>query len=301
MPTQRYELILDHKRTRLRTAELALARQAADAETPPAFSPPPGAHTPTTPSGGYGGHAAPGGGTHQPPLGGVFGAAASPATALQIQAQQQRLAEQATQALMKGAAAPAPAGSAGAGPMSAGTGDAGGAAAAASGATSARRRRWYLGIQSKKEPAHVMTEVYKALLQLGCEWKILDSYRVRCRWRPNQQPPAMAMSAPTPFGGGGATATGAGFGVGAGAPPKPRKPPGDAGVDESFDETELHSPHYLIKISLTLCVVRAADDTMLRILAHMTRPLSRTHADTKCNRTYTSSTSRRSAAMRLAS
>ena len=300
MPTQRYELILDHKRTRLRTAELALARQAADAETPPAFSPPPGAHTPTTPSGGYGGHAAPGGGTHQPPLGGVFGAAASPATALQIQAQQQRLAEQATQALMKGAA-PAPAGSTGAGPMSAGTGNAVGAAAAASGATSARRRRWYLGIQSKKEPAHVMTEVYKALLQLGCEWKILDSYRVRCRWRPNQQPPAMAMSAPTPFGGGGATATGAGFGVGAGAPPKPRKPPGDAGVDESFDETELHSPHYLIKISLTLCVVRAADDTMLRILAHMTRPLSRTHADTKCNRTYTSSTSRRSAAMRLAS
>ena len=94
-------LILDHKRTRLRTAELALARQAADAETPPAFSPPPGAHTPTTPSGGYGGHAAPGGGTHQPPLGGVFGAAASPATALQIQAQQQRLAEQATQALRR--------------------------------------------------------------------------------------------------------------------------------------------------------------------------------------------------------
>ena len=145
-----------------------------------------------------------------------------------------------------------------------------------------------------------MTEVYKALLQLGCEWKILDSYRVRCRWRPNQQPPAMAMSAPTPFGGGGTTATGAGFGGGAGAPPKPRKPPGDAGIDESFDETELHSPHYLIKISLTLYVVRAADDTMLRVLALITSAPPPC-ADTKCNRTYTCSTSRRSAAMRLAS
>jgi hypothetical protein len=26
--------------------------------------------------------------------------------------------------------------------------------------------RWYLGIQSKKDPAHVMTEVYKAMLAL---------------------------------------------------------------------------------------------------------------------------------------
>ena len=33
-----------------------------------------------------------------------------------------------------------------------------------------RTRRWYLGIQSKKDPAHVMTEVYKALSALGCEW-----------------------------------------------------------------------------------------------------------------------------------
>ena len=35
-----YELILDHKRTRLRTAELALARQAASDSTPPTFSSP---------------------------------------------------------------------------------------------------------------------------------------------------------------------------------------------------------------------------------------------------------------------
>src|SRR5690348_12592202 len=42
----------------------------------------------------------------------------------------------------------------------------------------AKRRRWYLGIQSKKDPAHVMTEVYRALLQLGCEWRMLSSYGI---------------------------------------------------------------------------------------------------------------------------
>jgi 5'-AMP-activated protein kinase catalytic alpha subunit len=49
-----------------------------------------------------------------------------------------------------------------------------------------RSRRWYLGIQSKKDPAHVMTEVYKALHALGCEWLQLSSYRIKCRWRPNR-------------------------------------------------------------------------------------------------------------------
>mmetsp|Transcript_6058 Transcript_6058/g.6709 ORF Transcript_6058/g.6709 Transcript_6058/m.6709 type:complete len:217 (+) Transcript_6058:3-653(+) len=48
-----------------------------------------------------------------------------------------------------------------------------------------RNRRWYLGIQSKKDPAHVMTEVYKALMALGCDWLQLSSYRIKCRWRPN--------------------------------------------------------------------------------------------------------------------
>jgi len=48
-----------------------------------------------------------------------------------------------------------------------------------------RNRRWFLGIQSKKDPAHVMTEVYKALMALGCEWLQLSSYRIKCRWRPN--------------------------------------------------------------------------------------------------------------------
>lgn len=47
------------------------------------------------------------------------------------------------------------------------------------------RRRWYFGIQSKKDPAHVMTDVYKALMALGCEWMQLSLYRIKFRWRPN--------------------------------------------------------------------------------------------------------------------
>jgi 5'-AMP-activated protein kinase catalytic alpha subunit len=47
---------------------------------------------------------------------------------------------------------------------------------------SMRRRRWYLGIQSKKDPAQVMTEVYQALLALGCVWHPINNYRVVSRW-----------------------------------------------------------------------------------------------------------------------
>lgn len=47
----------------------------------------------------------------------------------------------------------------------------------------ARKRRWYLGIQSKKEPAHVMTEVHKALLALGCSWYPVTNYRVLALWK----------------------------------------------------------------------------------------------------------------------
>lgn len=56
---------------------------------------------------------------------------------------------------------------------------------------SPKRRRWYLGIQSKKQPAHVMTEVYKALHVLQFEWKVLAPYRIKCRWRPVQLSPGM--------------------------------------------------------------------------------------------------------------
>jgi 5'-AMP-activated protein kinase catalytic alpha subunit len=62
-----------------------------------------------------------------------------------------------------------------------------GAAAASSqtqlGVQPARRRRWYLGIQSKKDPAHVMTEVYKAMFALDCLWHQVNNYRVLCLWK----------------------------------------------------------------------------------------------------------------------
>lgn len=48
-----------------------------------------------------------------------------------------------------------------------------------------KRRRWYLGIQSKKDPAHVMTEVHKAMQALGCHWHPVTNYRVLCLWRPH--------------------------------------------------------------------------------------------------------------------
>jgi len=68
-------------------------------------------------------------------------------------------------------------------PLAAGTATTGGsmsttAQPAAGQDLPSRRRRWYLGIQSKKDPSHVMTEVYKALLSLGCSWHAVTSYRV---------------------------------------------------------------------------------------------------------------------------
>mmetsp|Transcript_13620 Transcript_13620/g.17639 ORF Transcript_13620/g.17639 Transcript_13620/m.17639 type:complete len:589 (+) Transcript_13620:83-1849(+) len=96
-----------------------------------------------------------------------------PNMAIQQQAHNQQRAEKATAALC------------------------GSSASSSSSASQGRRRRWYLGIQSKKEPAHVMTEVYKALASLGCEWHIIDSYRIKCRYRmtvPTQSSPnAMLM------------------------------------------------------------------------------------------------------------
>lgn len=64
-----------------------------------------------------------------------------------------------------------------------------------------RNRRWYLGIQSKKDPAHVMTEVYKALMALGCEWLQLSSYRIKCRWRPNVPRESLRRQIAMPGGG----------------------------------------------------------------------------------------------------
>jgi len=48
----------------------------------------------------------------------------------------------------------------------------------------ATRRSWYLGIQSKKDPAHVMAEVFRSLRSLRCQWNVVSPYRLLCRWRP---------------------------------------------------------------------------------------------------------------------
>jgi len=32
-----------------------------------------------------------------------------------------------------------------------------------------------------------MTEVYRALGHLNCEWKMVNSYRIKCKWMPNAQ------------------------------------------------------------------------------------------------------------------
>ena len=47
-----------------------------------------------------------------------------------------------------------------------------------------RKRRWYLGIQSKKDPGHVMIEVLRALQELEFTWICLSPYRIRARWVP---------------------------------------------------------------------------------------------------------------------
>ena len=46
-----------------------------------------------------------------------------------------------------------------------------------------RQRRWYLGIQSKRDPGRVMREVFQALANIRYEWKIITPYRVICQKR----------------------------------------------------------------------------------------------------------------------
>lgn len=190
-----YELILDHKHTRLRVMEVAQAIRGAASATPPAFSP--GASRSATPR-GYSSHSMGSGynsyTSHSPPVG---------------QSQNQshlRFAEEAARMLTQPGNTTNSAGGfphpnqyppptpPGAGGPSNSTQPVvqmqysipGNVGMIAQHQHGRRNRRWYLGIQSKKDPAHVMTEVYKALMALGCEWLQLSSYRIKCRWRPNE-------------------------------------------------------------------------------------------------------------------
>ena len=204
-----YELILDHKHTRLRVMEVARAIKEAASATPPAFSP--GGSRGATPGGSHYGSSA---GRYGASSGGSYDGrfasnlsysshhSQSPTT-LNSPANQARLAEEATRALMQpgsqqsaGPSSSHPPSSTHT-PISGGVGDSshpvvqmtssipGNTGMIAQHQHGRRTRRWYLGIQSKKDPAHVMTEVYKALKALDCEWLQLSSYRIKCKWRPN--------------------------------------------------------------------------------------------------------------------
>eukprot|EP00112_Aurelia_sp_Birch-Aquarium-sp1_P020255 Seg518.8 transcript_id=Seg518.8/GoldUCD/mRNA.D3Y31 product="5'-AMP-activated protein kinase catalytic subunit alpha-2" protein_id=Seg518.8/GoldUCD/D3Y31 len=48
---------------------------------------------------------------------------------------------------------------------------------------SPRRPKWHLGIRSQSRPQDIMAEVYRAMLQLGYEWKIINPFSVRVRAR----------------------------------------------------------------------------------------------------------------------
>lgn len=190
-----YELILDHKHTRLRVMEVARAIREAASATPPAFSP--GGSRGATP-GGYAGSMGSAPGSY---AGSGYGSVNSPLAHHQLG--QSRVAEEAARALLHPGTAR---GGAGGGPthtpppssipssiLSGGSSHVvqmqssipGNIGMIAQHQHGRRNRRWYLGIQSKKDPAHVMTEVYKALMALGCEWLQLSSYRIKCRWKPN--------------------------------------------------------------------------------------------------------------------
>ena len=165
-----YELILDHKHTRLRVMEVARAIKEAASATPPAFSP--GASRGTTPGANRYSNSS---SLMQYQSGGSSPSQSSPAA-------QARLAEEATRALLQTTATNPPPPPSTIQMTSSIPGNVGMIAQHQHGR---RNRRWYLGIQSKKDPAHVMKEVYKALHSLGCEWLQLSSYRIKCRWRPH--------------------------------------------------------------------------------------------------------------------
>jgi len=208
-----YELILDHKHTRLRVMEVARAIREAASATPPAFSP--GGSRGATP-GGYGSMgSAPGsyGGSG-------YGSTNSPSTHPHGQLSQSRMAEEAARVLLHPGAVR---GGSGGGPTHAPPPSSIPSSITSGGSPHVvqmqssipgnigmiaqhqhgrRNRRWYLGIQSKKDPAHVMTEVYKALMALGCEWLQLSSYRIKCRWRPNVPRESLRRSMAMPMAGG---------------------------------------------------------------------------------------------------
>lgn len=57
-----------------------------------------------------------------------------------------------------------------------------GATASSSGrGTPVKRAKWHLGIRSQSKPNDIMNEVFRAMKALDFEWKIVNSFHVRCR------------------------------------------------------------------------------------------------------------------------
>ncbi|CAG8603545.1 8816_t:CDS:10 [Funneliformis caledonium] len=44
------------------------------------------------------------------------------------------------------------------------------------------RSKWHFGIRSRSPPLEVMLEIYRALKNLGMEWKTIDPFHVRCKY-----------------------------------------------------------------------------------------------------------------------
>ena len=184
-----YEIISDNKNTRLRVMEVQRAIKDAASATPPAFFPSasrgatPSSLGPMYPTGSY-------------TEGGNF------LSQSQMHMQHAELARDANRLLMGSTGSPKIVSSSATG--------VGGVSALGSNSSPSlptnqltasipgnvgmmtqyqqgkRSRRWYLGIQSKKDPAHVMTEVYKALLSLGCLWRPAGQFQFKCKWFPNK-------------------------------------------------------------------------------------------------------------------
>jgi len=270
-----YELILDHKHTRLRVMEVARAIREAASATPPAFSP--GGSRGTTP-GGYAGSMGSAMGSYTES---GFGSANSPSTH-QNQVSQSRMAEEAARKLLQPGAVR---GGSGGGPTQTpppssipstiATGGGGHVVQMQSSIPGnigmiaqhqhgRRNRRWYLGIQSKKDPAHVMTEVYKALMALGCEWFQLSSYRIKCRWKPNMSRESLRRQVAMPMAGGETLDRAWDSGGGAAdmnIDDDGKQYPNESktkcmGTSEAVSVPDLSTKEYCIKISLTLYKVQ---------------------------------------------
>eukprot|EP00638_Chattonella_subsalsa_P021735 CAMPEP_0117884484 /NCGR_PEP_ID=MMETSP0950-20121206/18919_1 /TAXON_ID=44440 /ORGANISM="Chattonella subsalsa, Strain CCMP2191" /LENGTH=639 /DNA_ID=CAMNT_0005740883 /DNA_START=21 /DNA_END=1940 /DNA_ORIENTATION=- len=57
------------------------------------------------------------------------------------------------------------------------------------------RRRWFLGIQSKKEGIHIMMELFRIIYMLGGQWRQIqkkEAYRLHVAWKPNAPRPPQA-------------------------------------------------------------------------------------------------------------